>query len=284
MSGPSSVAVAAKEGPVDRAGDRINPALRGASRFYWAWLVFATGMSILGNVTHALLVAPDDLRLLAAIASVVPPTFVLGSTHSVAVGLTLRRYALAYMLGLVMTIGVAACAFVLSFDALRGLAVMLGWPSGTAWLFPIVIDVSIAQATFGLLSLSSFQAKRVSPASAADAIGHGTRPRRATSTATPGATTGNPVARTAPKPADLDPLVARWERTAHELIRNGTTSKDPQIVAAILAEHAIGIPPSTISRRRNVHHSTVGRILQAAQALGGQDRTSHLAPSATLTR
>jgi hypothetical protein len=148
-----------KENLVNRAGDNIGFATRRASRFYWAWLVFATGMSILGNVTHALLVAPGDLRLLAAIASVVPPSFVLGSTHSLGLGLAMRRFAMAYTLGLVMTIGVAACAFLLSFDALRSLAVMLGWPSGTAWLFPIVIDVSIAQATFGLLSLSPLQAR-----------------------------------------------------------------------------------------------------------------------------
>jgi hypothetical protein len=100
----------------------------GASRFYWGWLVFATSVSVLGNITHALLVAPDAQRLLAAVASVVPPAFVLGSTHSVGLSLRMRRFAPAYVLGLLMTIGVAACAFFLSFDALRALAVILGWP------------------------------------------------------------------------------------------------------------------------------------------------------------
>src|SRR6185312_5685766 len=33
-----------------------------------------------------------------------------------------------------------------------------GWPAGKAWLFPIAIDVSVAQATFGLLSLSPAEA------------------------------------------------------------------------------------------------------------------------------
>jgi hypothetical protein len=64
-------------------------------------------------------------------------------------------------------------------------------------------------------------------------------------------------------PVDTTEIV-RWKRTAHQLVRNGTTSKDPEIVATILAEHAAGTPPSTISRRRGVHHSTVGRILAAA--------------------
>ena len=67
---------------------------------------------------------------------------------------------------------------------------------------------------------------------------------------------------------DMSELL-RWKPTAHQLVRNGTTSKDPEIVAAILAEHAAGAPPSTISRRRGVHHSTVGRILAGAAALAG---------------
>jgi hypothetical protein len=61
--------------------------------------------------------------------------------------------------------------------------------------------------------------------------------------------------------------LVRWKPTANELVRNGTTSKDPETVAAILAEHAAGAAPSTISRRRGVHHITVGRILAGAAEL-----------------
>jgi len=76
----------------------------GASRFYWRWLIFATSMSVLGNITHAVLVAPGPPRVLAAIASVVPPAFVLGSTHSAGLSLKMRRFGLIYVLGLLMTI------------------------------------------------------------------------------------------------------------------------------------------------------------------------------------
>jgi hypothetical protein len=283
------------------SGTREKPAVvdavtRGASRFYWAWLIFATTVSVLGNITHSLLVAPDALRLLAAVASVVPPTFVVGST----------RLALVYVLGLVMTISVAACAFFLSFDALRALAVMLGWPSGTAWLFPIVIDVSIAQATFGLLSLSPIQASsaaqqptteehqsaRTLSGPVADVgtppmlttsvpaahdravVGSGRPPRTPRNS---GQAAGVPVASptvsmSKPKrvftqvgsslgaPIDTSDFM-HWKRIADELVRNGTTAKDPETVATILAEHAAGTPRSTIGRRLGVHHSTVGRIL-----------------------
>jgi hypothetical protein len=56
---------------------------------------------------------------------------------------------------------------------------------------------------------------------------------------------------------------------ADELIRSGITSKDPAIVAAVLADHAPGTPPSTIGLRHNMHHITVGRILAGVGRLTG---------------
>ncbi|MBE1552118.1 hypothetical protein GGC64_006205 [Mycobacterium sp. OAS707] len=272
----------------------VGGAARGVARFYWCWLVFATSVSVLGNITHALLVAPSGFRLLAAVASVVPPAFVLGSTHSVALSLRTRRFAMAYVMGLLMTIGIAACAFFLSFDALRALAVILGWPPDRAWLFPVAIDVSIAQATFGLLSLTpeTTHSAHPPPTCVEDepaVVPPPPKPRARQQLPCNGATVGagrlaeEPCAVPA-HPADETIDVAtsvndaatvpanktetrRWRHTAHQLVRNGTTSKDPEIVAAILAEHAAGTPPSTISRRRGVHHSTVGRILAGAADL-----------------
>jgi hypothetical protein len=58
---------------------------------------------------------------------------------------------------------------------------------------------------------------------------------------------------------------ARWTPLADKLVRSGVTSKDPAIVAAVLADHAAG----TIGRRHKVHHSTVGRILAGAEGLTG---------------
>jgi hypothetical protein len=159
--------------------------------------------------------------------------------------------ALVRILGLIMTIGVAACAFVLSFDALTSLAVMLGWPSGTAWLFAIVIDVSIAQATFGLLSLATLgasvpadvstargQSASRSPSIVVDgcspwmptvrspdrdrAAVDGSRPRRRTTTAADAATPGNPTAEIAPGPEGVDLFTTRTPAVpidASELLR-----------------------------------------------------------------
>ena len=56
--------------------------------------------------------------------------------------------------------GVGAAAFVLSFTTLRDLAVLAHIPAGTAWLFPLIIDGTIVQATAGMLVLASSPERR----------------------------------------------------------------------------------------------------------------------------
>lgn len=275
---------------------------RAAVRFFWAWLLLATGVSVAGNVTHAVLAAPPGTVRLAAAAAVVPPAVLLGATHSVALLVRTRRAGFIYWCALVMTLALAACAFVLSFDALRDLAVALGMPASRAWLWPVAIDVSIANSTLSLLSLSPPRSLSVtgvsddassrsfaSPAGSSPASGRAgaesvaPRPSRTRqkgqragadhSVAPPPALVPHAdapqmghverplaaVAAAAPKDA-MD--LRRWRVAADELVRDGVTSKDPAIVAAVLADDAAGTAPTTIGRRHNLHHSTVGRILE----------------------
>ena len=117
-------------------------------------MIVATSMSVAGNVAHAVLHAATGTVALAAGASLVPPLVLLAATHSVAVLVRTRASGLTYWCALLMTLALASCAFVLSFDALRSLAVFLGLPEAIAWLWPCAIDVAIAQATLCLLSLS----------------------------------------------------------------------------------------------------------------------------------
>jgi hypothetical protein len=211
-------------------------------------------MSVAGNVTHAIMTAPRAMVALAAAAAVVPPAVLLGSTHSVALLIKTRRVGASYWCALMMTIGLAACAFVLSFDALRELAVGLGFPPHRAWLWPVAIDVSIAQSTLALLTLAL--QRRAQP----DDVGAERPERRVSATPAPPSVDHQPrrpVARAA----------EHWKTAAVQLVREGVTSKDPELVAAILADHAAGTPPCTIGRRQNVHHSTVSRIVNAAQAV-----------------
>lgn len=143
---------------------RNDDARRHALWFFWMWLLFATVVSIGGNVIHAWMTAPEShLKLLAAVAAAVPPAVLLGSSHSVALLIKTRRRGYrrvdAFVLGgaLLLTVGVAVCAFAMSFFALRDLMVILGMSADTAWLWPIAVDLSLICSTLALLSLTSTQ-------------------------------------------------------------------------------------------------------------------------------
>lgn len=281
---------------------------RKAVRFFWAWLIAATIVSVAGNVAHAVLTAPSGRLQLAAAAAVVPPAVLLGATHSVALLVKARRVSFVYWCALTMTVALAGCAFVLSFDALRELATALGMPRDRAWLWPVAIDVSIANSTLSLLSLtpptargdSAIRGDVSSPVAAELVSGSNGSTAAGAAPAEPdgGGCVRQPVrlahgahepahldTGTAPRPApaaqertarepqagaahsEQTPAQRQWRPAADELVRCGVTSKDPAVVAAVLADHAAGTAPSTIGRRHRVHHSTVGRILAGAADL-----------------
>lgn len=141
---------------------------RHALWFFWGWLLFATVVSIGGNVIHAWMTAPaPHLRLLAAIAAAVPPAVLLGSTHSVALLIKTRRRgyrrvdAAVLGAGMALTCCVAACAFALSFFSLRDLMIKLGVSADSAWLWPVAVDLSLICSTLALLALTSPATQRV---------------------------------------------------------------------------------------------------------------------------
>lgn len=293
---------------------------RAAARFFWTWLFVATAVSVAGNVAHAVLKAPPGMIRLAAVAAIVAPVVLLGSTHGVGLLVKARRVGFAYWCALATTIGLAAVAFILSFDALRDLAVTLGMAPSRAWLWPVAIDMSIANSTLSLLSLSPPRAVTVAaPAheqvsNIGDVVAAVASPkahpapqsedssppesRRAAQPTPPPPASSPPARSTAAdrprsKPVER-PLAAvhvgdatagegvdikRWRPAADELIRDGVTSKDPAIVAAVLAENAAGTAPSTIGRRHNLHHSTVGRIVASAHRRGMFNRLIAGAPT-----
>src|SRR6478736_8855693 len=101
---------------------------RGA-RFFWIWLITATAMSVTGNVAHAVLHADSGTVALAAGAALVPPLVLLAATHSIAVLVRTRAGGLTYWCALLMTLALATCALVLSFDALPALRLPTREPS-----------------------------------------------------------------------------------------------------------------------------------------------------------
>lgn len=243
----------------------------GAARFFWMWLIAATAVSVGGNVVHAVLCAPVGRVPLAAAAAVVPPTVLLGSTHSVGLLVAARRVNAAYWCALIMTFALAVCAFVLSFDALRELAIALGMPADRAWLWPVAIDVSIANSTVALLSLTP--PRTADDVRTAESPPATKRPACVRSSSRPSRVETPPVDRSAQRtmqapPGPIDPAAAaRWAVVAEKLVGTGVTSKEPALVATVLAEHAAGVSRGAIGRRLAIHHETVARIVTGAKSI-----------------
>lgn len=103
------------------------------------------------------------------------------------------------------------------------------------------------------------------------AAGAPRRPERALSAVPATDSVPQPGIQSRPAEPDSDTecavSVERWQPVAESLVRDGITTKDPDLIAKILADSAAGTPPSTIGRRHEVHHTTVNRILSAAEQL-----------------
>ncbi len=140
---------------------RATPAERNAQRFFWCWLIVATATSIAGNVAHALLTAANAPAgstinpIVAGALAVVPPIVQVGATHGVHVLVNARITGAAYNTALAVTVALVVFAFILSFQALRELAVIYaGMNHLIACLVPLVIDLSITGSTVSILALT----------------------------------------------------------------------------------------------------------------------------------
>ncbi len=66
----------------------------------------------------------------------------------------------ARWVAVVVIVAIGTAAFVLSFVALRELALLARLPSRWAWLFPVIIDGTIVQATVSALVLANSRERR----------------------------------------------------------------------------------------------------------------------------
>jgi hypothetical protein len=125
---------------------------RRAVRFFWAWLAGATLASLAGNITHALLTAPEGWSrwLAAAVACAV---------HGIAVLAKTNASGAVYRASVAATAALAVGAFVLSFVALRDLAVMAGIAPAFAAVLPLVVDLAVAVATTALVAFGDKPAR-----------------------------------------------------------------------------------------------------------------------------
>ena len=230
-------------------------------RFFWAWLLGASLVSLAGNIAHALLTAPTGSRWLAAAVAAVPPTVLLAAVHGVAVLVKANASGAVYRTAVAATAALAAGAFVLSFVALRDLAVLAGISPALAAILPLVIDLAVAVATIALVAIGDKPARRVRTATS------GASPTATTSAAPPGRTATTAPDRFAP------PMVSdATARIAAELVATKTTRQSVETVEAILTAHRNGDPLNRIAAALGVHHSAVKRVLEAAEGLGERRR------------
>lgn len=245
---------------------------RRAVRFFRLVLIASSGASIVGNALHAVVHASSVSPVLAAAVATAPPLVLLGSTEGSSLLIKVRRRpTLTYWAALTMTLLLALAAFRLSFDALRDLAVLCGLRPSLAWLWPLVIDVTITQATVSLLALS-----RQDPR--ADTPSH----TNAEDTAEPSGDGKDAVHEDARAQASVVTMVGARresaagrtsaaggsdhhnERAVHAVMASKRTKQPPEVVRAVLERHANGAKTNDICDQLNLHHSTVSRIIATA--------------------
>jgi len=257
---------------------------RRANRFFWGWLIVASGFSIAANVGHALFIIEHKGSVFtasAAMLAVAPPLVQIAATHSISELVRTRAGGRTYRSALVMTVIVGGFAFVLSFVAIRSLATFLGFTEQVlgvpvASIFPLAIDVSIGHATLCLLSLSA------PGAVAADAdLAVGDAVDASQGSGGPALVNGERVQRRRPATAGVESVAQRTAVSGPEGGRRGdgdllvmaarivqakVTTKAPEVVAELLVDRAAGMGPTAIAKKNDVHHSVVRKVLEFADS------------------
>jgi AraC-like DNA-binding protein len=253
-----------------------------AHAFFWTVLTAAALVSITGNATHALL-HDTALPAISAAVAIIPPLALLAAVHGVTV---LARAHTATRgtrwVATAMTALIATGAFWLSFTALRSLAITAGVPRGEAWLWPLIIEGSMAQATVALLALAHSHHDHDHDHDHDQQRAH-TTDRMAADLSEP----PNRLERSGGADAQSVPVVAATARTlplgtedadhnfselaARLCARDPARRRDPELVARALAHHyRDGWNPTRIAAELNKSRSSISRILSDATALNAR--------------
>jgi len=255
---------------------------RQAVRFFWACLIGATTVSLVGNVTHSLL--PYIPRLAIQIgAAAVPPVALLAAVHGIALavraGASGRSYCWA--VGAVSAIGLGA--FAVSFLALRDLMQVIGYSGAIAWVFPALVDTGVAVSTMMLFALGDKPVRRSRTAVAsvntqnptaqratqrAKAQLTGVAPARgwAATSATVHPQEAHEVQPSMQSKTTLAAKVAPFDTDiASELIASRATTQPVETVIAVLAARRDGASINAAAKASRINYRTAQRIVQAAE-------------------
>src|SRR5271166_2160183 len=132
---------------------------RRAVRFFWGLLIGATTVSLLGNITHAVLRYVPQVVIQVGVAAV-PPMALLAAVHGIALAVRAGASGRVYCCAVSAVAAIGVGAFAVSFLALRDLMQAIGYSSTTAWIFPAIIDTAVAVSTMMLVALGDKPARR----------------------------------------------------------------------------------------------------------------------------
>lgn len=225
---------------------------RRAALFFRVVLIVASSASVAGNAAHAVVATNLGVPApLAAAVAVAPPIILMSSIEGLSLLVrTGRRSTSTFWCALAMTALLAACAFILSFEALRDLAIRSGIPHHMAWLWPVVVDVTIAQATMALLALSRARNTITLTDNGFEFEENGRDEQLI-------AVDDHDLAGASPNGND-------HAQRALAVVRSGRIRQTQEKVERVLALEASGVKANEIAARTRLHHSTVRRILVTA--------------------
>ncbi|WP_078311306.1 MULTISPECIES: DUF2637 domain-containing protein [unclassified Mycobacterium] len=120
-----------------------------ARAWFGSTLLASTMVSLAGNIGYTLIARPNAYTAVSIAVAAVAPLGLAAAVHSVGVAARARGTVRAVVLTAVAVVAVSA--FVLSFEALAGLARLVGHTGWTAYLLPVVVDVMVAASTTALV-------------------------------------------------------------------------------------------------------------------------------------
>ena len=132
---------------------------RRAVRFFWGLLIGATTVSLIGNVAHAVLPYVPHLVIQIG-AAAIPPIALLAAVHGIALAVRAGASGRVYCWAISAVAVIGVGAFAVSFLALRDLMRGIGYGDTTAWIFPAIIDTTVAVSTLMLVALGDKPARR----------------------------------------------------------------------------------------------------------------------------
>ena len=252
---------------------------RRAVRFFWALLIGATVVSLVGNIAHAIWhLIP--LVVIQIGAAAIPPIALLAAVHGIALAVRAGASGRVYFLAVGAVAAIGLGAFAVSFLALCDLMQVIGYSSATAWLFPAIIDTAVAVSTLMLVALGDKPIRRTRTVTTPANTQTPTRQRLAQS---PTQTAKTEVTRFSmtraraqtsasvqPDPAQTVQDSAQTQATqvdadlASELIASRVTTQPVETVIAVLAASRDGASVNAAARASGINYRTAQRIVQAA--------------------